>query len=161
SGDWSRFAAAAAAKLGVAHRALVWRGDKPATGLPAAARAARHALLAAAARREGAAVILRGHTADDLMEAELMRRAGSSAPSPRVWAPSPAWPEGRGVFLLRPLLGHRRADLRELLTGLGERWIEDPANDDPRFARPLARRQLAGAAPPRPQDSAPAWPGLA
>ena len=44
-----------------------------------------------------------------------MRRAGVAAPSPRVWSPSPAWPEGRGVFLLRPLLAHRRAELRALL----------------------------------------------
>src|ERR1700722_7155703 len=82
----------------------------------------------------GAPVILLAHTADDLMEAEIMRRMGASAPSPRQWSPSPAWPQGRGVFLLRPLLGHRRADLRALLHGLGETWIDDPANDDPHYS---------------------------
>jgi tRNA(Ile)-lysidine synthase len=147
SADWSRFAAKRAARLGVAHRIVTWLGDKPSTGLPAAARAARHALLAAAARSIGARVILMAHTADDLMEAEVMRRMGASAPpSPRLWSPSPAWPEGRGVFLLRPLLGHRRADLRALLAMLGETWIDDPANDDPRFLRTRARRQLGDCA---------------
>ena len=162
SAGWSRFAAARAARLGIAHRTLVWQGAKPAAGLPAAARAARHALLADAARAEGAAVVLMGHTADDLIEAETMRRAGVSAPSPRVWSPSPAWPEGRGVFLLRPLLGDRRDALRALLRSRGEAWIEDPANDDPRFARTLARRRLAAqaAAPPAPVETAQGWSGL-
>lgn len=163
SGAWSRFAAERARRLGVAHHTLVWNGAKPGAGLPAAARAARHALLADAARAEGAAVILMGHTADDLIEAEAMRRAGATAPSPRVWSPSPAWPEGRGVFLLRPLLAHRRAELRALLRSLGETWIDDPANDDPRFARTLARRRLAAGegVPPEPVEFMPPRPGLA
>jgi tRNA(Ile)-lysidine synthase len=162
SAAWTGFAAERALSLGVAHRALAWTGHKPAHGLPAAARAARHALLAEAARTAGARVLLMGHTADDLVEAEEMRRMGAAVPSPRFWSPSPAWPEGRGVFLLRPLLERRRADLRRLLQGLGESWIEDPANDDLRFARAVARRRLAGQAvvPPPPLDPAP-WPGLA
>ena len=163
SADWSRFAAERARRLGVAHRTLAWTGAKPAAGLPAAARAARQALLAEAARTEGAAVILMGHTGDDLMEADAMRQAGATAPSPRVWSPSPAWPEGRGVFLLRPLLAHRRAELRGLLRSLGETWIDDPANDDPRFARTLARRRLAAGegAPPAPAEALDGWTGLA
>jgi len=163
SPGWSAFAAECARWLGVPHRTLAWIGSKPTTGLPAAARSARHALLADAARAEGAAVMLMGHTADDLMEAEAMRRAGATAPSPRVWSPSPAWPEGRGVFLLRPLLAHRRAELRSLLRSLGETWIEDPANDDPRFARTLARRGLAagGEVAPEPVEALATWPGLA
>ena len=92
SQGWSRFAAERAARLGVPHRILTWLGEKPARGLPAAARAARHALLADAARAVGARVVLMGHTADDLLEAETMRAAGASAPSPRAWSPSPAWP---------------------------------------------------------------------
>ena len=144
SAEWTRCAAERAERLGVTHHSLTWLGTKPSSGLPAAARAARHALLADAARLAGARVILIAHTADDLLEAELMRRAGANTPSPRLWAPSPAWPQGRGVFLLRPLLCHRRTDLRAWLSALGERWIEDPANDDPRSARTLARRCLQG-----------------
>jgi tRNA(Ile)-lysidine synthase len=124
---------------------LTWQGDKPATGIHAAARAMRHRLLAAAARDAGAGVILMGHTADDRAEAALMRQAGSTTPSPRMWSPSPVWPEGRGVFLLRPLLALRRAALRATLTALGENWIDDPGNLDPRSARARARAMIAGA----------------
>jgi tRNA(Ile)-lysidine synthase len=145
SADWTRTCADHAARLGVAFRPLAWTGDKPATGLPAAARAARHALLAEAAREAGAQVILLGHTADDRAEAAAMRREGASVPEPREWAPSPVWPEGRDLFLLRPMLEIRRADLRAWLIDRGETWIEDPANADPRSAR--ARVRAAGVTP--------------
>lgn len=146
SAAWTRFAAARAAESGAAEssaafQALTWAGDKPASGLPAAARAARHALLAKAARDAGASVILLGHTADDTVETERMR--GGDAPGIgrlRGWAPSPAWPQGRGVMLLRPLLGLHRTDLRRWLSERGERWLDDPANEDARYARVRARQ---------------------
>jgi tRNA(Ile)-lysidine synthase len=143
SAEWTRACAARAERLGVGFRALAWEGPKPARGLPAAARAARHALLAEAARAAGVRALLIGHTADDVLEARAMRAAGATTPEPREWGPSPAWPEGRGLFLLRPLLGLRRAEIRAWLAALGEGWIEDPANADLRFARPRARSALA------------------
>jgi tRNA(Ile)-lysidine synthase len=158
SAAWTDTCAGIAARLGRPFVRLAWTGEKPPTGLPAKARAARHALLADAARAAGATVILMGHTADDVSEAGAMRAAGASTPDPRDWSPSPAWPEGRGVFLLRPILDVRRADLRAWLARRGESWIEDPANADPRFARARAR-----AMKPEDQDGigAPeAWPGL-
>jgi len=144
SADWSRACAATAARLAVAFHALAWRGPKPVSGLSAAAREARHALLAQAAREAGAQVLLMGHTADDLAEARLMRELGARVGEPRQWAPSPAWPAGRGVFVLRPLLGVGRVDIRRWLAARGEGWIDDPANDDARYARSRARRALAG-----------------
>ena len=144
SAAWTDACAATAERLGADFQALAWEGDKPAAGLPAAARAARHRLLADAAREAGAKVVLMGHTASDRLEAAAMRTAGSTTPSPREWGPSPAWPEGRGIFLLRPMLGQTRADIRAWLAERGETWIEDPANDDPRFARARARAGLTG-----------------
>ena len=142
--DWTRTCAQTARRVGAGFRALAWEGPYPPTGLPAAARQARHRLLADAARAAGARVILMGHTADDRAEAEVMRRMGGTTPSPREWTPSPVWPEGRGVFLLRPLLAIHRSDLRAWLATRGESWIEDPANSDVRFARSRARLALSG-----------------
>jgi tRNA(Ile)-lysidine synthase len=143
SAAWSDACRARAAALGVEHRVLPWEGEKPTSRVSAVARAARHRLLAGAARAAGAAVILMGHTADDRAEAALMRREGSTTPSPKSWAPSPVWPEGRGVFLLRPLLDIRRDALRAMLAALGETWIDDPGNTDPRSARARARALIA------------------
>lgn len=145
SGDWTRACAALASRHDLEFHALDWTGDKPARGLPAAARAARHRLLADAARKIGARVVLLGHTASDLDEAVAMRAAGSSTPSPREWSPSPVWPQGRDTFLLRPMLGLGRAQIRDWLTAKGETWIEDPSNSDLRFARPRARAAMTAA----------------
>jgi tRNA(Ile)-lysidine synthase len=144
SGAWAAFAAEAARRLGADFQLLSWDGPKPATGLPAAARAERHRLLAQAARAAGARAIVLGHTADDLIEAEVMRGWGAGLGALRDWSPSPAWPEGRGLFLLRPLLVCRRAALRAALAAAGERWIDDPANDDLRQMRARARAEIAG-----------------
>ncbi len=147
SAGWAARCAELCGRLGVPHRTLAWEGDKPVTGLPAAARRARHALLADAARDAGARVILMGHTADDLLEAALMRETGSTVPDPTEWAPSPVWPQGRDVFVLRPLLGVSRADLRTWLRELGQSWLEDPANENPTYARARARASLSSPLP--------------
>lgn len=150
SGGWTAFAAQAARRAGADWCGLSWDGDKPQTGLTAAARAARHGLIAQAAREAGARVVLFAQTADDIAEADLMRSEGSTLGRVREWSPSPAWPQGRGLMLLRPLLGERRAVLRDWLAGQGADWIEDPANADPRFGRSRARQALAGAVPETP-----------
>jgi tRNA(Ile)-lysidine synthase len=143
SAEWTAAAGAVAEQLGVAWRGLLWRGDKPSQGLVAAARIARHALLAEAAREVGAHVILMGHTADDIAESALIRAETPGHGYLRPWSPSPVWPQGRGVFLVRPLLDVRRLDLRAWLSAQGLVWLEDPANSDPRFARSRARAELS------------------
>jgi len=156
SAAWTAFAGDAAVKAGADWRALPWLGEKPVSGLPAAARAARHRLLAEAAREAGAAVILFGHTADDVLEGEIMR--ASVAPRLgylREWSPSPVWPEGRGLFLLRPLLGVRRQSLRDHLKAEAALWLDDPSNADPRYARARARRALQEGAAPHPVSPRP------
>jgi tRNA(Ile)-lysidine synthase len=142
SGGWAQTCAALAARLGTIHHVLTWVGPKPLTGLPAMARQARHRLLATKAREIGAKVVLLGHTADDRAEGQLMRQDGSTTPDPREWSPSPVWPQGRGIFLLRPMLNLRRHDLRQWLTTQGETWIDDPANENLKYARARARKNL-------------------
>lgn len=132
-----------AGRLGAEFHSARWEGPYPETGLPAAARAARHARLADMARAVGARVILTGHTADDVAESQWMQAEGATLGELRLWSPSPAWPEGRGWMMLRPLLGERRADLRDWLGAQGIDWIEDPANADLRYGRSRARQALA------------------
>ena len=143
SAGWASAARQAADRLEVRFLALSWDGAKPSTGLAAAAREARHRLIADAARRAGVRALVIGHTADDQIEAELMRAAGHRMGDLRAWSPSPVWPEGRGLFHVRPLLGLRRTDIRERLAAEGETWIDDPMNQDLRSPRARARLDAA------------------
>jgi len=152
SGAWTSWCARRVRDLEVEHRRLIWSGSKPATGIPAAARTARHRLLADAAREAGASVILMGHTADDRLEARLMRAEGSSVSEPRAWSPSPAWPHGRDIFLIRPLIGVRRETIRRGLRERGETWLEDPSNTSEASLRALVRMRIAGTGDPGPPD---------
>ncbi|HYD46197.1 MAG TPA: ATP-binding protein, partial [Phenylobacterium sp.] len=68
SAAWAEVCEAAARGLGWPFQRLAWLKAAPGPGLPARARAARHALIATAAREMGVKVVLMGHTADDLAE---------------------------------------------------------------------------------------------
>ncbi len=103
-----------------------------------------------------------GHTADDILEARLMRTRGATTPGAAGVVAFPGWPQGRGVCLLRPLLDLRRAEIREWLAARGERWIDDPANESPLSIRAQARRDIdAGGSPPSPPLEAQAAATLA
>lgn len=125
--------AALCAGLGVPHRLLTWSGEKPATRLQERARAARYALLAQEAEREGGAVLVTAHTQDDQAETLLMRMARGSGPSGlagmrrRVGL--------HGAVLVRPLLAVPKARLVATAQARGLSFVSDPSNRDPRFAR--------------------------
>ena len=142
SADWTRFAGEAARAVGADWRGVSWDEPVIGPGLTARARTARHGLIAEAARAAGARVVLLAQTADDVAEAEWMRARGSTLGRVREWSPSPVWPEGRGLMLLRPLLEERREALRDYLRVRGQGWIEDPAKADERFGRSRARAAL-------------------
>lgn len=135
--------AALCAQHGIAHEVARWRGDKPATGLPAAAREARYRLLAEAAQRAGASAILTGHTLDDQAETLAMRAARGDGIGLAGMARATLF-DGR-VWIVRPLLGLRRQALRGWLGRRGLDWIADPTNDDPAYERVRVRGRLGDA----------------
>ena len=93
--------------------------------LEATAREARYGVLPAD--------VCVAHTADDRAETVLLNLlrgaglAGVAAPFSRV---------------RRPILGLRRAETRALCASAGVSVVDDPMNDDPRFARVVVRKQL-------------------
>ena len=128
-------------RLGVAHEILEWEGWAGEGNLQDAARAARRALLSDWAARHGIAHVALGHTRNDQAETVLLRLArGSGVDGLAAMAGAS---RAEGVTWLRPLLGLSREDLREYLRAQGERWAEDPSNDDPRFDRIRARQMMA------------------
>ncbi|MBP2548608.1 tRNA(Ile)-lysidine synthase [Neorhizobium galegae] len=151
-------------QLVIPHVIRRWDGEKPATGLSAAARAARYRLLCDTADEFGATAILTGHTRDDQIETLVMRGArlhgkhdsladaaacDTSEPSAEyLFNPglagmaSAVLVEGRH-WLLRPFLDVQRADIRQMLQASAIGWIDDPSNVDPRFERARTRQRLA------------------
>jgi tRNA(Ile)-lysidine synthase len=131
-----------AERLGLPHRTLLWDGDKPVANLQAEARAARYRLLSEAAWTHDCDTLLIAHHADDQAETflhNLVRGSGVYG-----LAGMPALRRAGPVTLRRPLIDWPKARLRAFLRGIGETWVEDPSNADPRFER-ARLRALEGA----------------
>jgi tRNA(Ile)-lysidine synthase len=140
-----------AAQLGVGHRTMRWTGDKPVTGLQEKARAERYRLLLAAAQKAGARCVVTAHTLDDQAETVLLRLARGSGLAgigamARVSGAAFHAPVMHGAkvspALVRPLLDVAKARLIATLRAAGIAHVEDPSNDDPRYAR-VRWRKLA------------------
>jgi len=131
---------ALARALDLEHRTLRWTGDKPRSGVPAAARAARYRLLAKAARGAGARHVLTAHTRDDQAETLLMRLLrGSGIAGLSAMARES---ERDSVVLARPFLDVPKARLIATLSKAGIAFADDPTNRDPIFTRPRLRALL-------------------
>jgi tRNA(Ile)-lysidine synthase len=134
-----------ARRLGVAHRTLRWKGEKPAAGLQEKAREARYRLLAKAAASAGASHVLTAHTLDDQAETVLMRLfrgSGITGLTGMAGAlPIPA--SGKGtkseITLFRPFLDLSKARLIATLKAAGIVFADDPSNANPRFTRVRTR----------------------
>ena len=131
-----------ARKLKITHRTLRWIGRKPSTGLQKAARLARYHLLAAAARKAGAAHVLAAHTLDDQAETVLIRMSrGSGLTGLGAMTRLSALPgDGeKAITLVRPLLDIPKTRLIATLRATNIAYADDPSNRDPRFARARLR----------------------
>lgn len=133
--------AALAKGLGMPHRVLVWKGEKPQTGVEEAARAARYRLLDEAAKKAGATHLATAHTRDDQAETVLIRLAAGSGPTGLAGMRAA---RRRGDLVhLRPFLDLPKARLVASLEDRGIAWSEDETNTDAKFARPRLRAARA------------------
>ena len=125
-------------RLGFSHHVLEWRGEKPQSRIQERARVARYGLLIECAHSNGADFLVTAHHADDQAETILFRLLHGSGITGLAGIPEVAVRDG--VFLARPLLSLRKADLVAYCKELGQDFSFDPSNDDPRFARTRLRK---------------------
>ncbi|MCW1408067.1 tRNA lysidine(34) synthetase TilS [Rhizobium sp. 1AS11] len=140
SADEAREVAALCTSLGIPHTTMIWEGDKPKTGIMAAAREARYGLLETAAESFEADLIVTGHTFDDQRETLQMRGMRTEQISTGI---ADAVLFNRRFWILRPLLFSSRADIRSFLKEHGVPWIDDPSNEDMTYERVRTRRKLS------------------
>lgn len=141
SGAEAARVAAMLAGQGIAAR-VIPLGLAPGAAMQARARAARMAALLEACREAGTPWLLLGHHRGDQAETVLFRALRGSGPAGlAAMAPCRA---AAGALVLRPLLGVAPARLEATVAVVpGLVAVRDPANADPRFARPRLRAVLA------------------
>jgi tRNA(Ile)-lysidine synthase len=134
--QWARAA-------GLKAHVLSWTGKKPGADVEAAAREARYRLMGEYCGRNGIRALHVAHTLEDQAETFLLRLARGSGldglSAMRALAPYPL-PGFGDLALARPLLDFTRAELRAFLKARKQDWLDDPMNEDPRFARVKLRR---------------------
>lgn len=125
-------------KLGVSCQIFYWTGEKPATGLEAAAREARYKMMTDFCTSNGIDALLVAHHADDQIETFLMNLGrgsglyGLSAMRPVSWR--------NGVKIVRPLLKVHRAELKKYCDDNGIKYFMDEMNEDPHYTRVRIRQ---------------------
>ena len=132
----------AANRLGLQAHILVWKGPRPRADIEAAAREARYRIMGEWCRAHAVPALYVAHSLDDQAETFLLRLArGSGVDGLSAMRAVSSYPVRgiEGVMLVRPLLGFGRTELRATLEAQGLKWLEDPMNSDPRFARSRLR----------------------
>lgn len=125
---------------GVPHAVLYPPNPLGTANLQAAARVARYALLADWAIARGATMLATAHHADDQAETFLMRAArGSGLAGLSGIRPKR---EIATLPLIRPLLGWRGRELRDIVTAEAIPFVDDPSNSDEHYDRTRFRRLL-------------------
>ncbi len=131
-----------AAQVGIQHQTLSWQGEKPESNLQSEARDARYRLLSQYCLDKGSTCLAIAHHMNDQAETFLLRLARGSgidglAAVPKTREITDCDPP---IRLIRPLLSFSRERLRATLMEMDQGWIDDPSNDDARFARVKARK---------------------
>jgi tRNA(Ile)-lysidine synthase len=103
------------------------------------AREFRYAFFESIAEQVGATKIATGHTLDDRVETTLARLIHGAGTSGLAGLRAS---EGARV---RPLIDSRRSETRAYCDACGLGYIDDPANEDPRFERGTVRAKVLAA----------------
>lgn len=139
----AEFVKGEAERLGLPHTTLRWLGDKPAKGVPDAARTARYRLLEEYASSIGAqnVAVVTAHHRDDQAETFAMRLArGAGVTGLAAMPVERPLSGGSPVRLVRPLLPFPKSRLIATLAARGMPFVEDPTNTDERYERARVRQ---------------------
>lgn len=126
------------AARGVECHVFEWTGDKPTTGLEAAARGARYKMMTDFCRENNVDALLVAHQADDQIETFLMNLGRGSGLS-GLAAMRPVTTRD-GVKIVRPLLNVWRRELKQYCDDNGIKYCTDAMNSDAKYTRVRIRQ---------------------
>ena len=126
--------------LGIESHLLRWRAPKLNSGIQNAARDARYSLLSQWCKKQNILHLLVAHNLEDQAETILHRLGRRTGLDGLVGIP--AIREMKNIRLVRPCINVPRQRLRATLTANNIKWLEDPSNYDPSYARVRLRRLL-------------------
>lgn len=141
SGEEAAKVAAWMQQANIPHHSLHWQHEGVEGNLQAEARKARYALLTDWCKQHDHSFLLVGHTEDDQAETIAFRQEREAGPV--GLAGMSALRDVTGITLLRPLLTHTRQELQQWLSTKNVAWIDDPSNENEKFARIRIRNILA------------------
>ena len=123
---------------GITHCVLPWRGEKPKSGVQAAARPARLARLINWCARHHVLHLLNGHQLEDQAATVLLRLSAGSGGTGLAAMPLVQDLEAADscvVRLIRPLLSVPECRLKAVLRDNAQAWLDDPSNRNLAYAR--------------------------
>lgn len=126
------------AARGVECHVFEWTGNKPSTGLEAAARTARYKMMTDFCRENNVDALLVAHQADDQIETFLMNLGRGSGLS-GLAAMRPVSVRD-GVKIVRPLLNVWRHELKQYCDDNGIKYCTDAMNSDIKYTRVRIRQ---------------------
>ena len=125
-------------KLNVPCQIFYWDGEKPDTGLEAAAREARYKMMTDFCHENNIEYILIAHQSDDQIETFLMNLSRGSG----LYGLSAMLPQStrNGITILRPLLEVSRAELKQYCDDNNIKYFIDSMNSDEHYTRVKMRK---------------------
>lgn len=126
------------AARGIECHVFEWTGDKPTTGLEAAARGARYKMMTDFCRENNVDALLVAHQADDQIETFLMNLGRGSGLS-GLAAMRPVTTRD-GVKIVRPLLNVWRRELKQYCDDNSIKYCTDAMNSDAKYTRVRIRQ---------------------
>lgn len=139
--DEAKYVGVVMKALGVSHRTLLWEGSKPKSGIQEAAREARYMLMTDYCRRKKIKYLFVAHHGQDQIETILFRMSKGTGVDGLIGM-RPVQELDGGLVLVRPLLTCSHEELLGTCQDAKIDWIEDPSNQNERYARVRIRNIL-------------------
>ncbi len=125
-------------QLNIPCHVFVWNGDKPKSGLEAAAREKRYEMMINFCHENDIEYLLTAHQSDDQIETFLMNLSRGSG----LYGLSAMMPESErdGIKILRPLLDVSRAEIKKYCDDNNIKYFVDSMNSDEHYTRVKIRK---------------------